>query len=184
MPSLAHVARRLASPIPAGPLGDGIGAPVWRSRCGKPTVNVIGAGPGGLTSAMLLAARGFDVTVFEKGSRVGGRSAAIEQGGHKFDTGPSFLMMKFVLDEVFEEAGRSAEDYLDFVRLEPMYRLQFDDRRIEPTTEREAMLAALEANFIVTDCVGELFRGRRRVHVLAFVALAVRGARYDVEKAR
>jgi phytoene desaturase len=113
----------------------------------KPTVNVIGAGPGGLTSAMLLAARGFDVTVFEKGSRVGGRSAAIERNGYKFDTGPTFLMMKFILDEVFAEAGRNSEDYLDFVRLDPMYRLQFDDRRIEPTTEREAMLAALEANF-------------------------------------
>jgi phytoene desaturase len=113
----------------------------------KPTVSVIGAGPGGLTSAMLLAARGFDVTVFEKGSRVGGRNAAIEQNGYTFDTGPTFLMMKFILDEVFAEAGRCADDYLDFVRLEPMYRLQFDDRCIEPTTEREAMLAALEANF-------------------------------------
>lgn len=117
------------------------------ARRRKPTVNVVGAGPGGLTAAMLLAARGFDVTVFEKGDRVGGRNAAIEQNGYKFDTGPTFLMMKFILDEVFAEAGRSAEDYLDFVRLEPMYRLQFNDRRIEPTTEREAMLAALEAKF-------------------------------------
>jgi phytoene desaturase len=118
-----------------------------RSGKRKPTVNVIGAGPGGLTSAMLLAARGFDVTIFEKGSRVGGRSAAIERNGYKFDTGPTFLMMKFILDEVFAEAGRCAEDYMEFTRLEPMYRLQFDDRRIEPTTEREAMLAALDANF-------------------------------------
>jgi phytoene desaturase len=146
--SRVHVARSdYGSPIFPDRVADQIGASRPRSRSRRPTVNVIGAGPGGLTSAMLLAARGFDVTVFEKDSRVGGRSAGIEQGGYKFDTGPTFLMMKFILDEVFAEAGRSAENYLDFVRLEPMYRLQFDDRRIEPTTEREAMLAALEANF-------------------------------------
>lgn len=110
-------------------------------------INIVGAGPGGLTAAMLLAARGFDVTVFEKNSRVGGRNAAIVRNGYKFDTGPTFLMMKFILDEVFEEAGRRSDDLLEFVRLEPMYRLQFEDRCIEPTTDRESMLAALESSF-------------------------------------
>jgi len=115
-------------------------------QCGG-KIAVIGAGPGGLTAAMMLAARGFDVTIFEKGERVGGRNAAIVKDGYKFDTGPTFLMMKGILDEVFEEAGRRPSDYLDFVRLEPMYRLQFNDRRLEPTTDREAMIAALEAEF-------------------------------------
>jgi len=110
-------------------------------------INVIGAGPGGLTAAMLLAKRGFKVNLFEKESTVGGRNAAITRNGYKFDLGPTFLMMKFILDEVFEEAGRDIDDYLDFVRLEPMYRLQFDDVRIEPTTVREAMLKQLEENF-------------------------------------
>ena len=63
---------------------------------------VVGAGPGGLTSAMLLAARGFKVTLVEQTDRVGGRNAAISRNGYKFDTGPTFLMMKFILDEVFE----------------------------------------------------------------------------------
>lgn len=111
------------------------------------SIAIVGAGPGGLTTAMLLAARGFDVTVFEKGDRVGGRNAPIARNGYKFDVGPTFLMLKFILDEVFEESGRKSEDYLDFVRLEPMYRLQFSDKRIEPTTNREAMLAELDASF-------------------------------------
>ena len=59
---------------------------------------VVGAGPGGLTTAMLLANRGFKVTVFEKEPHVGGRNAAIVSNGYKFDTGPTFLMMKFILD--------------------------------------------------------------------------------------
>ncbi|HEX5398108.1 MAG TPA: phytoene desaturase family protein [Verrucomicrobiae bacterium] len=108
---------------------------------------VVGAGPGGLTAAMLLAARGFKVTVFEKEARAGGRNAAIVRNGYKFDTGPTFLMMKFILDEVFEEAGRHINDYLNCIKLEPMYRLQFEDVRLEPTTAREAMLQQLDAHF-------------------------------------
>lgn len=96
---------------------------------------------------MLLAARGFKVTVCEKAGQVGGRNAAILRNGYKFDTGPTFLMMKFILDEVFEEAGRHIDDYLKLMRLEPMYRLQFTDKRLEPTTNREAMLQQLEMNF-------------------------------------
>ena len=107
----------------------------------------MGAGPGGLTTAMLLAGRGFKVTVFEKEGLVGGRNAAIHRGGYTFDTGPTFLMMRFILDEAFEEAGRHSEDYLKFLKLEPMYRLQFDDVRLEPTTDRERMLRQLDAAF-------------------------------------
>ena len=113
----------------------------------KKHIVVVGAGPGGLTTAMLLANRGFKVTVFEKDDRIGGRNAAIQRNGYTFDTGPTFLMMKFILDEVFEEAGRRSEDCLKFLKLEPMYRLQFDDVRLEPTTNREAMLRQLDAAF-------------------------------------
>ncbi|MBT5927696.1 MAG: phytoene desaturase [Verrucomicrobia bacterium] len=108
---------------------------------------VIGAGPGGLTAAMILAHRGFKVTVLEKESKVGGRNASIERNGYKFDTGPTFLMMKFLLDEVFEEAGKELDDYVECTKLEPMYRLQFKDKMFEPTTDREAMLQQLDACF-------------------------------------
>ena len=56
---------------------------------------VVGAGPGGLTAAMLLGARGFRVTLVEKDDAVGGRNASMDLNGYKFDTGPTFLMMKF-----------------------------------------------------------------------------------------
>ncbi len=111
------------------------------------SINIVGAGPGGLTAAMLLAHRGFKVRLFEKANQVGGRNAAIIRNGYKFDVGPTFLMMKFILDEVFEEAGRNIDDYLKSVRLEPMYRLQFNDIRLEPTTEKEAMLEQINRAF-------------------------------------
>lgn len=100
---------------------------------------IIGAGPGGLTAAMILAHRGFEVEVFEKQDRVGGRNASLQLDEFNFDLGPTFLMLKNLLDEVFSLAGAKSDELLDFRRLEPMYRLEFDDRRLEPTTDRDAM---------------------------------------------
>ena len=57
------------------------------------SVVVIGAGPGVLASAMLLARRGFRVQVFEKAARIGGRTAEVALGQYQFDLGPTFLMM-------------------------------------------------------------------------------------------
>ncbi len=105
----------------------------------KRKVIVVGAGPGGLTSAMLLAHRGFDVAVYEKDALPGGRNKAIEIGGFKFDTGPTFLMMKYLLEEMFEETGRKAADYLEFTKIDPLYRLQFPDKTLYPTGDAEEM---------------------------------------------
>ena len=118
-------------------------------------VAVIGAGPGGLTSAMLLAARGFDVTIFEKGERVGGRNAAILKDGYKFDTGPTFLMMKGILDEVFEEAGRHIDDYLTSVKLEPMYR---SIRRRRVNSKSSSGFEIMSAGSSLGSLVAAIFR--------------------------
>ena len=56
-------------------------------------VVIVGAGPGGLSSAMVLARRGFDVVVYEKEKKVGGRCSSIEVDGFKFDLGPTFVML-------------------------------------------------------------------------------------------
>src|SRR5512147_2916611 len=98
-------------------------------------VIVVGAGPGGLASALLLASRGFEVDVFEKRDRVGGRNSSLEFDGFKFDVGPTFLMMKFLLDDIFEEAGTRGEDHMKFLRLDPLYTLLFGDRRMSPSAD-------------------------------------------------
>ncbi len=68
---------------------------------------------------MLLAGKGYSVTVFEKATVVGGRSAAITGNGFTFDTGPTFLMMTFILREIFEAAGRDLDDYCKVVPWTP-----------------------------------------------------------------
>lgn len=110
-------------------------------------IAVIGAGPGGLTAAMILAHRGFDVTVYEREDRVGGRNASMELGPYKFDLGPTFLMMKFILDEVFALAGRRTEDCIDAYALDPMYVLNFPDRVLEMTTDHETLRRRLGETF-------------------------------------
>ncbi|MGM0442052.1 MAG: phytoene desaturase family protein [Elusimicrobiota bacterium] len=100
---------------------------------------IVGGGPGGLTSGMILAHRGMDVEIFEKENRPGGRNRDIQLGDFKFDTGPTFLMMKYVLEEMFRETGREVSNYIELIKLDPFYRLQFPDKRFFPSGDMEKM---------------------------------------------
>ncbi len=88
-------------------------------------VVIIGAGPGGLASAMLLAGAGFRVKVLERRDRVGGRTSAIGGDGFRFDLGPTFFLYPRVLESIYAAAGRSLRDEVNLVRLDPQYHLIF-----------------------------------------------------------
>ncbi len=96
---------------------------------------------------MILSRRGYKVTVLEAREHVGGRNAQIRLGPYAFDTGPTFLMMKDILGEVFRDAGADLDAELSLHRLEPMYRLQFKDRLFDPTTDAEAMMREIARVF-------------------------------------
>ncbi len=110
-------------------------------------VVIVGAGPGGLTSAMLLARRGCKVTVFEKAAVPGGRNAPLAERGFTWDTGPTFLMMSYILKEVFREAGQRVEDHLHFTSLDPLYRLVFDGLEFRPASDPKETRARIAAQF-------------------------------------
>src|SRR5689334_16494096 len=86
---------------------------------------IIGAGPGGLASAILLAAAGVRVKIFERLPVTGGRTSTIEADGFKFDLGPTFFLYPRVLEEIFAAAGTSLRREVEMVRLDPQYRIQF-----------------------------------------------------------
>jgi phytoene desaturase len=110
-------------------------------------VNIIGAGPGGLASALLLAKKGFEVEVFEKESQPGGRTSELNLDGYRFDVGPTFFMMKFVLDEIFQAIGKDTKDYFEFIDLSPMYRLQYSDNYMDIYRDSEKMKKELKRVF-------------------------------------
>jgi diapolycopene oxygenase len=90
-------------------------------------IAVIGSGLGGLAAAVTLAARGYQVSVFEKNAWLGGKAAVLQEDGFRFDMGPTILIRPSVLRRIFSEAGRRLEDYLTMVRLDPQWRCFFDD---------------------------------------------------------
>ncbi|WP_226676712.1 phytoene desaturase family protein [Rossellomorea aquimaris] len=92
---------------------------------------VIGAGPGGLAAAMLLASKGYKVDVYEKQSFVGGRNGSVTMDGYTFDIGPTFLSMPEIAEELFEVSGRNLHDYVDLQELSMMYELIFKDRKVQ-----------------------------------------------------
>jgi phytoene desaturase len=84
---------------------------------------VVGAGIGGLATAALLGAEGYDVTVLEARDETGGRAGRWESDGFGFDTGPSWYLMPEVFDHFFRMLGTTAERELNLVRLDPAYRV-------------------------------------------------------------
>ena len=106
----------------------------------KPTAIIVGSGPGGLASALLLAHSGVDVTVLEKESQVGGRTKLIHKDGYTFDRGPTFFHYPEVIEEIFQAIGMDAHKELGLMPLDPMYRLVFGaGGHIDATSNLEEM---------------------------------------------
>jgi 1-hydroxycarotenoid 3,4-desaturase len=79
---------------------------------GLKRVIIVGAGVGGLVSALTLAARGVDVTVLEAGNAAGGKIAEVKVGGRAIDCGPTVFTMRRVFDEIVGDVGASLDDEL------------------------------------------------------------------------
>jgi 1-hydroxycarotenoid 3,4-desaturase len=80
-------------------------------------VAVIGAGIGGLTAALTLAARGAEVTVLERAAAPGGKMRTVNVGGASLDAGPTVFTMRWVFDEIFSAAGTSLDAH---IKLQPV----------------------------------------------------------------
>lgn len=106
---------------------------------------IVGAGVGGLAAAIRLQAAGHRVSVLEKNECVGGRLNLLEVEGYRFDTGPTLLLMKDVVEELFRAAGRDLRDYLDLQRMQTNYRIRFADGSVlDATPDADLMMEQLE----------------------------------------
>src|ERR1043165_4777129 len=93
----------------------------------KPTAIVIGAGIGGIATAARLAKNGYEVIVLEKESTPGGRCNQILRDGHRFDIGPTLFLMPEIWEETFAALGEKMSDHLQLKRIDPTYKVRFDD---------------------------------------------------------
>jgi len=89
-------------------------------------VVIIGSGLGGLSTALRLAKKGYDVTILEKHITPGGRLNVLEKDGFKFDLGPSFMSMTFELDELFNSIGE--KNPVELEELDPIYQVFFEGK--------------------------------------------------------
>lgn len=110
-----------------------------------PHVVVIGAGIGGLSAAIRLAAAGLSVSVLEKNPATGGKMGRVERDGFRWDTGPSVITMRHVLEELFHVAGRRLEDYLTLQQVDPLTRYFYRDGVVfDATNDLSQMLRRID----------------------------------------
>ena len=85
-------------------------------------VVIIGAGIGGLVAALLLSARGFEVTVLERAATPGGKIREIDVGGARIDAGPTVFTMRWVFEAILAEVGLSLSDAWELEPLDTLAR--------------------------------------------------------------
>jgi phytoene desaturase len=137
---------------------------------------VIGSGFGGLAAAIRLRARGYDTTVLEMRDKPGGRAYVFEDRGFIYDAGPTIITAPFLIDELFELAGRRTEDYVRIVPVTPFYRIVFHDGRVFDYTGNEAEIIEQIRRFNPDDVPGylEFVKKSRAIFERAFIDLADR----------
>ena len=86
---------------------------------------IVGAGFGGIASALRMRARGHDVILIDRLGQIGGRAQVFEKGGFRHDAGPTVITAPFLFDELFELFGEKRSDHIEFRPLDPWYRFYF-----------------------------------------------------------
>ena len=110
----------------------------------RPRVAIIGAGLGGLSAAIHLRIRGFEVTMYEANDQVGGRAGQITADGFAFDTGPTLLNYPWVFEDLFQAAGKRLSEYVELIPIDPSIEYYWPDGK---TLALSAKLNTLAGEF-------------------------------------
>jgi phytoene desaturase len=106
---------------------------------------VIGAGFAGMSVATFLAKKGWSVSVIEKHNLPGGRARKFEAEGFTFDMGPSWYWMPDVFERYFAAFGKKVSDFYKLKRLDPSYRVYFDETHWDMPANYSELAALLES---------------------------------------
>lgn len=105
-------------------------------------VIVIGSGLGGLSAAISLAQKGYEVTIHEKNPKIGGKLNVLKEQGYTFDLGPSILTLPHIFERLFERSGKKMSDYISIRALRPHWRNFFEDGKVVDLDPDPAIMAA------------------------------------------
>jgi phytoene desaturase len=108
------------------------------------SVVIIGAGFAGLSAAAFMARSGWTVTVVEKNATAGGRAQQLQADGFTFDMGPSWYWMPDVFERYFNQFGKSVSDYYSLTRLDPSYRVYWEDEHVNIPANYTELKATFE----------------------------------------
>jgi phytoene desaturase len=100
---------------------------------------VIGSGFAGMSAASFLAQSGWDVTVLEKHDQPGGRARQLKADGFTFDMGPSWYWMPDVFERYFRQFGKEVSDYYELKRLDPSYRIYYNNDVVDIPADYNAL---------------------------------------------
>jgi len=137
---------------------------------------VIGAGLGGLASAMRLGARGYRVTLMDKLDVPGGRGSAIWKDGHRFDLGPTIVTVPQVFKELWAACGRNFHADVDLRPLDPFYEIRWPDGTRFSARQDDAAMRAEVARLSPGDVEGyrRFLRDSERRYLFGFEQLGRR----------
>ncbi len=143
------------------------GAPVTP---GRPEAIVIGAGLGGLASAMRLGAKGYAVTVIDRLDRHGGRGSSITQDGHRFDLGPTIVTVPQVYEKLWAACGRDFHQDVDLRPLDPFYEIRWPDGTVFTARQSTKAMEAEVARLSPADVRGyrQFLKDAERRYVVGF----------------
>lgn len=108
-------------------------------------VVIIGGGVGGLATACIMAKKGYDVSLYEKNEKLGGRMNIFTKKGFTFDMGPSWYLMPDIFENFYNLMGEKIEDHLNLVKLSPSYRIFFKgDESVDMYSDLKKDIPTLE----------------------------------------
>jgi phytoene desaturase len=111
-------------------------------------IAIIGAGIAGIATAVRLASRGHEVTVFEANEYPGGKLSAFELDGYRFDAGPSLFTMPQYVEELFQVAGEDVAQHFRYQAIPATCHYFWDDgAMLQAWAERRRFAAEVESKF-------------------------------------
>lgn len=115
-------------------------------------IAIIGAGIAGIAASIRMAVKGHDIDVFEANHYPGGKLSAFDQGGYRFDAGPSLFTMPQYVDELFRLAGKNPNDFFVYDTLDLVCNYFWDDNtRLHAWADPQRFAQEVAATFGVPE---------------------------------